>query len=304
MKNDYASIATVEVQETVGSVDQIYKKVTAELQEFAGAPLINGEGTVCKPSVLPEFEKILGISSNNEHLQKITGASENDVIIEDALGTRSKNITGPGTMGRPFNASRPGDTLNTSKRLRKSSVQCQVMLSSPYVSEQEEPDAAIPGPDKQQDAVQTKLEDNVAQGGADAMQNQIFQENTKDPIENGHWQKPVAVPAEDFPISSAGEVTQRIVNSFTGEANDTVGKEESAGDEDLGNLGPNKLSKRRKLMVLSHENSEFCLTIEATKMGTAKTEEKTDQNVRSGSGQLIAFTRRKRKHLCNHRPDS
>ena len=32
MKNDYASIATVEVQETVGSVDQIYKKVTAELQ--------------------------------------------------------------------------------------------------------------------------------------------------------------------------------------------------------------------------------------------------------------------------------
>lgn len=116
MKNDYASIATVEVQETVGSVDQIYKKVTAELQEFAGAPLINGEGTVCKPSVLPEFEKILGISSNNEHLQKITGASENDVIIEDALGTRSKNITGPGTMGRPFNASRPGDTLNTSKK--------------------------------------------------------------------------------------------------------------------------------------------------------------------------------------------
>jgi len=177
-------------------------------------------------------------------------------------------------------------------------------VESPYVSEQEEPDAAIPGPDKQQDAVQTKLEDNVAQGGADDMQNQIFQENTKDPIENGHWQKPVAVPAEDFPISSAGEVTQRIVNSFTGEANDTVGKEESAGDEDLGNLGPNKLSKRRKLMVLSHENSEFCLTIEATKMGTAKTEEKTDQNVRSGSGQLIAFTRRKRKHLCNHRPDS
>ena len=43
MKNDYASIATVEVQETVGSVDQIYKKVTAELQEFAGAPLINGK---------------------------------------------------------------------------------------------------------------------------------------------------------------------------------------------------------------------------------------------------------------------
>ena len=191
----------------------------------------------------------MGISSNNEQLDKITGASENDVIIEEAVETRSKNITGPGTMGRPFNASRPGDTLNTSKK-KFSSVPSDV--ESPYVSEQEEPDAAIPGPDKQQDAVQTKLEDTVAQGGADAMQNQIFQENTKDPIENGHWQKPVAVPAEDFPISSAGEVTQRIVNSFTGEANDTVGKEETAGDEDLGNLGPNKLSKRRKLMVLSH----------------------------------------------------
>ncbi|XP_039828443.1 uncharacterized protein LOC120690004 isoform X3 [Panicum virgatum] len=293
VKNDYASIATVEMQETVGSVDQIYKKITAELQEFGGAPLINGQGTICKPSVLPEFEKILGISSNNEQLDKITGASENDVIIEEAVETRSKNITGR----RPFTASRPGDTLNTSKKL--SSMPSDV--ESPYVSEQEEPDAAIPGPDKQQDAVQTKLEDTVAQGGADAMQNQIFQENTKDPIENGHWQKPVAIPAEDLPISSAGEVTPRVVNSFTGEGNDTIGQVESAGDEDLGNPGPNELSKRRKLMVPSHENSEFCLTIEATKMGTAK---KTDQNVRSGSGQLIAFTRRKRKHLCNHRPDS
>ena len=43
VKNDYASIATVEMQETVGSVDQIYKKITAELQEFGGAPLINGK---------------------------------------------------------------------------------------------------------------------------------------------------------------------------------------------------------------------------------------------------------------------
>jgi len=112
VKNDYASIATVEMQETVGSVDQIYKKITAELQEFGGAPLINGQGTICKPLVLPEFEKILGISSNNEQLDKITGASENDVIIEEAVETRSKNITGR----RPFNASRPGDTLNTSKK--------------------------------------------------------------------------------------------------------------------------------------------------------------------------------------------
>ncbi|RLN19338.1 hypothetical protein C2845_PM02G06120 [Panicum miliaceum] len=285
VKNDYASIET-------GSAGDCW---------ISGPNIQKGQGTVCKPSVLPEFEKILGISSNNEQLQKITGASENDVIIEEAVETRSKNITGPGMMGRPFNASRPGDTLNTSKK-KLSSMPSDVEY--PYVSEQEEPDAAIPGPDKQQDAVQTKPEDNVDQGGADAMQNQIFQENTKDPIENGPWQKLVAIPAEDLPISSAGEVTRRSVNSFTGEGNDTIGREESAGDEDLGNLGPNELSKRRKLMVPSHENSEFCLTIEATKMGTAKTEEKTDQNVRSGSGQLIAFTRRKRKHLCNHRPDS
>lgn len=45
VKNDYASIESVEVQETVGSMDniKIYKKVTAELQEFTGAPLINGK---------------------------------------------------------------------------------------------------------------------------------------------------------------------------------------------------------------------------------------------------------------------
>jgi hypothetical protein len=58
------------------------------------------------------------------------------------------------------------------------------------------------------------------------------------------------------------------------------------------------------LTVPSHENSEIRSTIEPTKMGTAKTEEKIHQTVRIGSGQLIAFTRRKRKHLCSHRPDS
>jgi hypothetical protein len=50
------------------------------------------------------------------------------------------------------------------------------------VSEQEEPDAAIPGRDKLQDAVQTQPED-VVQDGVNAVQNQIFQENANDPIE-------------------------------------------------------------------------------------------------------------------------
>jgi hypothetical protein len=40
-------------------------------------------------------------------------------------------------------------------------------------------------------------------------------------------------------------------------------------------------------MIPSHENSEFYLTKEVTKIGITKTDEKTDQNVRSGSGQLM-----------------
>jgi hypothetical protein len=154
------------------------------------------------------------------------------------------------------------------------------------VSEQEEPDAAIPGRDKLQDVVQTQPED-VVQDGVNAVQNQIFQENANDPIENGPWKKPVATPAEDLLISSAAEITQRIVNSVTGEGNDTIGREESAGNENLGNPAPNELSKSRKLMIPSHENSEFYLTKEVTKIGITKTDEKTDQNVRSGSGQLM-----------------
>ncbi|CAL4919228.1 unnamed protein product [Urochloa decumbens] len=300
VKNDYMSIETVEVKEAVGSMDsiKIYKKVTAELQECASAPLINGQGAVRKPSVLPEFYKILGVSSNNEQLQKITCASDNDGRIEETVETRSDNSTGVGTTGRPFNAIEPGDTLSTSMKLSSTpgDVEC------PSVSEQEEPDAPIPGPDELQGAAQRQPQDNVVQDGVYDVQNQIFRENAKDPIENGPSQKPVTIPAEDLLISSVGEITQRSVDSFTGEGNDTIGREESTADEDLGNPDPSELSKRRKSTIPSHENSEFCLTIDATKMGTAKTEEKTDQNVKSSTGQLIAFTR-KRKHLCNDHPD-
>ncbi|CAN6286726.1 unnamed protein product [Urochloa humidicola] len=299
VKNDYASIETVEVEEAVGSMDsiKIYKKVTAELQECASAPLINGQGTVHKPSVLPEFYKILGVSSNNEQLQKITGASDNDGRIEETVETRSENSTGLGTMDRPFDAIGPGDTLSSSMKLSSmpGDVEC------PSVSEQEEPDAPIPGPDELQDAVQTQPEDNVVQDVVYDVQNQIFRENAKDPIENGPSQKPVTIPAKDLLISSVGEMTRRSVDSFTGEGNDTIGRKESTADEDLGNPDPSELSKRRKSTIPSHESSEFCLTTEATKMGTAKTEEKTD-HVKGGTGQLIAFTR-KRKHLCNHHTD-
>ncbi|OEL20765.1 Serine/threonine-protein phosphatase 7 long form-like protein [Dichanthelium oligosanthes] len=295
VKNDYASIETVEVQEPVGSIDniKIYKKFTAELQECTGAPLINGKvDEVISVFMYNEFYKIVGVSSNNEKLQKFTGASENDGINEEIVETRSENSTGQGTLGRPFSTG-PEYTLNTSVK-KLSSLPGDG--ESPSVPEQEEPDAAFPGRVELQDAVQTQPEDNVVLDGVDAVQNHIFRENAKDPIENGPCQKPVAIPAEDLLISRAGEITQRSVNAFTGEANDTIGREKSTGDEDLGNPGPNEVSKRRKLTNPSHGNSEYHLTVEATKMGTANTEEKTDQDVRSGGGQLIAFTRRKRKH--------
>jgi len=251
--------------------------------------------------VLPEFYKISSVSSHNEQLQKITGASENDV------DTRIENGTGEGTISQPFNAIGPGETLNTSMNKELSSVPADV--EPPSGSEQEESAAVVSGRNELQDAIQTKPEDSVIQGGVNAVQNHMFQENGKYPIENGPSnpavvQKPIAIPAEDLLITSVGEITQRSVNSFTGEKNDTISRDDSAGVEDHDNLGPNEITKKRKLMVTSHENPEIRSTIEPNKMGTAKTEEKRHQTVRIGSGQLIAFTRRKRKHLCSHRPDS
>ena len=259
---------------------------------------------MCKTSVLPEFYKISSVSSHNEQLQKITGASENDV------DTRIENGTGEGTISQPFNAIGPGETLNTSMNKELSSVPADV--KPPSGSEQEESAAVVSGRNELQDAIQTKPEDSVIQGGVNAVQNHMFQENGKDPIENGPSnpavvQKPIAIPAEDLLITSVGERTQRSVNSFTGEKNDTIVQKRMirfAGVEDHDNLGPNEITKKRKLMVTSHENPEIRSTIEPNKMGTAKTEEKRHQTVRIGSGQLIAFTRRKRKHLCSHRPDS
>jgi hypothetical protein len=118
-------------------------------------------------------------------LQKITGAPENDGRIEEIVETRSENSTGPGMMGRPFNVIEPGDTLNTCMK-KLSSAPAHVECNS--ISEQEELDAAIPGRDKLQDAVQTQPED-VVQDGANAMQNQIFQENANDPIEKWPLEK-------------------------------------------------------------------------------------------------------------------
>lgn len=126
------------------------------------------------------------------------------------------------------------------------------------------------------------------------MQNHIFRENVK---YNG------PIPFENSLITSVGERTQRSFNSFTGETNDMIGRDDSAGVKDHGNQTPNETTKRRKLTVPSHEISEVSSTIEPSETGSAKIE-KTHQNVRIGSGKLIAFTRRKRKQSCSHHPDS
>lgn len=209
---------------------------------------------MCKASVLPEFYKISSVSSHNEQLQKITGASENGV------DTRIENGTGEGTISQLFNAIGPGETLNTSMNKELSSVPGDV--EPPAGSEQEEPAAVVSGRNELQDAVQTQPEDSVIQDGVNAVQNHMFQENAKYPIENGLSnpavvQKPIAIPAEDLLITSVGERTQRSVNSFTGEKNDTIGRDDSAGVEDHDNLGPNEVTKRRKSTVPSDENSEI-----------------------------------------------
>uniref|UniRef100_A0A0A9G7R9 Uncharacterized protein n=1 Tax=Arundo donax TaxID=35708 RepID=A0A0A9G7R9_ARUDO len=298
VKNGYASIENIEVRETVGPTDNIkvYEKATAELQECATAPSINGQGTVCKPSVGPEVYMILGVSLLNEQLQKITGASENAGTIEGIVDTRTGDITGQGMMGQPFSATGLGETLNMSMN-KLSTMQGDAEPPSGF--ELEEPAAAVPVRNELQGAVQTQPENNVA------VQKPIFRENVKDPVENGSLNTEVMQkPAEDFLITIIEERTQRCVKPFTGEATDTILREESTGDEDRGNPDPNEISKRRKLKIPSHENSEVCSTIEATKLvGNAKTQNKTHQNASNASGQLIAFTRRKRKHLCNSRPD-
>uniref|UniRef100_A0A0A9BSW3 Uncharacterized protein n=1 Tax=Arundo donax TaxID=35708 RepID=A0A0A9BSW3_ARUDO len=255
VKNGYASIENVEVQETVGPTDNIklYEKAMAELQECASAPSINGQGTVCRPSVGPEFYMILGVSSLNEQLHKITGASESAGTIEEIMDTRTGNSRGQGMMGQPFNAIGLGETLNISMN-KISSMRGDV--EPPSCSEQEEPAHAVPWCNELLGAVQTQPENNVVQDGVNAVQNPICGENVEDPIKNGSLnaevvQKPAAIPAEDLLIEQR---IQRCVNPFTGEATDTFVTEESTGDEDHTNPDPNEISKQRKLKNPSHEN--------------------------------------------------
>ncbi|WVZ60663.1 hypothetical protein U9M48_010654, partial [Paspalum notatum var. saurae] len=280
VKSRYASIEAMEVHETVVSMDSIKtcSKITDESQECASESLINDQEMVCKPSVLPEFHNILGVPSHDDQLQKITGAFENDGIIEEIVDTRMENSTGQGTMDQPFNAIGLRDNLNTSTN-KSSSIPDHV--EHPSGSDQEEPAVVVPGPDELQDAVWTQSEDNAIQDGANAMQNHIILESTKDAIKNGPWdpaavQKPIDIPAEDLSIITVVERTQRSVNSFTGEVNVTVSRKESTGNENHGNPGPNEITM--KLTLHCHENSKICSTIETTKIGTAKTEEKTGQN--------------------------
>ncbi|KAL6636866.1 hypothetical protein ACP70R_024438 [Stipagrostis hirtigluma subsp. patula] len=299
VKNDHTSIETVEVQETVGPMDnsKLYEKVTTEPRENASAPMKNGEVTVRKPSVDPDFYKILSLSSHNEPL-KITGAYENNGTIDYMMDMRMENSTIQVTADQPFGDIGLAETLNTSMNKSGSNVE------PPSGSEQEEPAAAVPGRNELQDVVQTRT-DNVVQDEMDAVQNPIIRENVQDQVKNDSLnlaveQKHVAIPAEDLLIDSTVERTHSNVNSFTEDATNTIARDESDGNEDHGNACPSEISKKRKLMIPLHENYEAHSTVEATEViGNAKTE-RTRQNARNVSGQLIAFTRRKKK-LC---PDS
>ncbi|KAL6894012.1 hypothetical protein ACP4OV_008110 [Aristida adscensionis] len=183
-------------------------------------------------------------------------------------------------------------------RNKLGSMQADVEPAS--ASEEEEPATAVPGLNDLQVAVRTQIKGNVLMDKVDTVQNPIFQGNVEDPTRYGNLnhaavQNPVATLSKDLFIVSVGETNQTTVNSFTGERTNTISREESTDNEEQTNTGSNDVSKRKSIISL-HENSEVPLTMAATKMdGNAKPEDKTLQNIRSGSGQLISFTRRKRK---------
>uniref|UniRef100_A0A8R7QJX4 Aminotransferase-like plant mobile domain-containing protein n=1 Tax=Triticum urartu TaxID=4572 RepID=A0A8R7QJX4_TRIUA len=296
----YVLIETVDAQEDVEPMDnnRIRKKVDHEPQECVHAPVINsadeeivrafrkdncmdathvdpdsvaGQETVSKSSDGPESYKILGVSSHDDQLQKVTSASGKDDIVDDVVGMRTGNSTGQGAIGGPFNATGLGENLNASED-KPSSMQEDA--GPPSGSEQEEPAAAA--------AVPGCGEDHVV----DAAQNLILQADVDDQIGNNAL-GPAVLHKSAVHITSVGENRS---SSFTVEATDTLEKETSTGD---GYPDEYKLSsKRRKVAASWHENADAPDTkIE----GNAKTDEQTCQYVRTGSAQaqMIAFTRRK-----------
>ena len=92
-------------------------------------------------------------------------------------------------------------------------------------------------------------------------------------------------------------VGEKCNTSFNGKAIDTLVDDNSVGD---GCPDQDEITKRRKVTGLSRENVETLPTMELTKIdGDGKSEKK------NGTGQLIAFTRRKKKkEVARCLPDS
>uniref|UniRef100_A0ACD6A5E1 Uncharacterized protein n=1 Tax=Avena sativa TaxID=4498 RepID=A0ACD6A5E1_AVESA len=240
---------------------------------------IVGQETVSKPSVGPESYMILGVSSHNGQLQKITSLSGKGDTVEDILVMRTDNSIAEGPIGEPLSATGHGETLNASVN-KLSSVRGDA--EPPSVSKQEEPPAAAPGSSELQDSVRKLPKDYAVQDRVHVVQNLILQENVADYINNGSLdpavlQKLVVTPTH---ITSVGE---KCIGPITGEATDTLVEEDSVGG---GYPGQDEITKRRKVTVSSHENAEALPTTEVIK-----------PEKQNGSGQLIAFTRRKRKKV-------
>ncbi|KAM3260464.1 hypothetical protein ACQJBY_051620 [Aegilops geniculata] len=293
-------IETVEVQEDVEPMDnnKIQEKATHEPQESVDAPVINSaaeeivhvftkdncmdaahvdpdsvadQRTTNKLSDGQEFGKILGVSSHDDQLQKITSVSGKDDAVDDTVDMRIDVSTGQGAIGGPFNATGLGENLNASEN-KPSSM--QENAGPPSGSEQEEPAAA---------AVPGCGEDHVVE----AAQNLILQADVDDQIGNDDTLDPPALQKIAVHVTSVGE---NRFSSLTVEATDSLEKETSTGD---GYPDEYEISsKRRKVAASWHENAEAPDTkIE----GNAKTDGQTCRHVRTGSAQaeMVAFTRRK-----------
>ncbi|KAM0855386.1 hypothetical protein ACQ4PT_049807 [Festuca glaucescens] len=268
----------VEMQEAAKLMynNKIHNKVNDESQEPADAPVINN-------STVEETTRVL----LKDNYMEATHIYPNNIAAEDILVMRTDNSIAEGAIGEALSATGPVETLSASLN-KLSSMRGDA--EPPSGSKQEEPQAAVPGSSELQDSVRKLPKDNAIQDRVHAVQNLMLQENVDDYIENGSLnpavlQKLAVTPAH---ITIVGE---KCIGPFTGEATDTSVEENSTGN---GYPDQDEITKRRKVTVSSQENAEALPTTEVIK-----------SEKQNGSGQLIAFTRRKRrKKLSSRLPES
>lgn len=298
----YVLIENVEAQEDVEHMDnnKIRKKVDHEPQECVHAPVINsadeeivyvfrkdncmdathvdpdsiaGQRTASNSSDGPEFYKVLGVSSHDDQLKKITSPCGKDDTVDDIVDMGTNNSTDQGAIGEPFDATGLGETSNASEN-KLSSMQGDA--GSPSSSEQEEPAAAaLPG----------CSEDHVV----DAAENLTLRADVDDQIGNDTLGPAVSQKIAGIPVRITSVEENRFNSFIVDGGTDTLEKETSTGDgypDQYDEIS----TKRRKVVASSHENAE---TPDTKIAEGEKTEEQTCQYVRTGSAQMIAFTRRK-----------